>query len=89
MRESCLHDLDKLENSETDIGHYVILKLESCVLRVMRESNSRRRFWRPKLYHLTNHPRCYRIVTRAAGQGLEPRSLGPKPSVLPLDDPAM
>ncbi len=25
----------------------------------------------------------------AAGQGLEPRFLGPKPSVLPLDDPAI
>lgn len=25
----------------------------------------------------------------AAGLGLEPRYLGPKPSVLPLDDPAM
>lgn len=28
-------------------------------------------------------------LIRAAGQGLEPRSLGPKPSVLPLDDPAI
>ena len=26
-------------------------------------------------------------MLRAGGQGLEPRSLGPKPSVLPLDDP--
>src|SRR3990167_7909732 len=25
-------------------------------MRAMRESNPRRRFWRPKLYHLTNRP---------------------------------
>lgn|SRR3989344_2186040 len=28
------------------------------------------------------------VVILAAGQGLGPRYLGPKPSVLPLDDPA-
>ncbi len=27
-------------------------------------------------------------ISFAAGLGLEPRYLGPKPSVLPLDDPA-
>ncbi len=29
-----------------------------------------------------------RFNSRAAGQGLEPRYSGPKPDVLPLDDPA-
>ena len=28
-------------------------------------------------------------IQTATGQGLEPRFLGPKPSVLPLDDPAI
>lgn len=27
------------------------------------------------------------LLLTAGGQGLEPRFLGPKPSVLPLDDP--
>ena len=29
-----------------------------------------------------------RLTSTAAGQGFEPRLLGPEPSVLPLDDPA-
>lgn len=32
--------------------------------------------------------RATRYGLRAAGQGFEPRFLGPEPSVLPLDDPA-
>lgn len=34
-------------------------------------------------------PAIARIATIAGGQGLEPRLTGPKPVVLPLDDPPM
>ena len=44
-------------------------------LRALRESNPRRRFWRPKLYHLTKRP--YESIVRRLPGGDKPLLLFP------------